>query len=143
MSNTTTPTTCPTCGCYAPTGICQSSSCKTRPAFACVECLDTFTIDRGGREIACPYCRPAITIRISGLGHGLGMSRGYDTCSAQTGSSMTFTGTRSEILNDVVRVRRAAEGEASRQRVRGRNSITSGAIAIERHVRRALAAVAS
>lgn len=31
---TTHNTTCPTCGCYSPTGICQSPSCKPKTTFA-------------------------------------------------------------------------------------------------------------
>lgn len=109
--------------------------------FACVECYDTRVIDRGGAEIACPYC--PVEVKVSGFGHGLAAhaaeTYGYTTVVASSTSTLTFAGTRSSILGDVARVRRGAELAARAAGMRGRNHVSSGAIAIERRVRKALA----
>lgn len=110
-------------------------------SFACDTCFDTMTIDHGGREVPCPYCGHKLvkTVKLTGLGWGLGEDGfKYDTVSEYTRSTMTFVGYESAILNDVRRVRLAAEGEARQRRLTGRNTISSGAIAIENRVRKAL-----
>lgn len=105
--------------------------------FQCEECFDTHVIDRDGAEIPCPYC--VITVKITGLGHGLGGDgRLYSTAVAYTSSTITFQGTREAILANVREVRKDAELRAHRSRIYGRTSISSGAKAIERHVRKAV-----
>jgi hypothetical protein len=110
-------------------------------SFNCVECFDTLTIDRAGAEITCPYCSPVdrFSLKITSLAHGLG-SEGekYATASAWSSSTITFSGTRSEILADVTVARIHAVSIARQRGLTGRNSVSSGAIAIERRVRKAL-----
>ena len=106
-------------------------------AFVCRECLDTGTIDRDGAEIRCPYCEP--TVKLSGLSRGLGLlGANYFTARHHTTTTIEFYGRPNEILADVRHVRAAADAAARRAGYRGRNSISSGERAIERHVRRAL-----
>ncbi len=114
--------------------------------FACDTCYDTGEIDYEGRVTACPDCTIAapdtITIRISGLGHGLGADgRHYETAVAWTASSITFEGTKSAIRADVRRVRAHAVVAANIAGYKGRtrNSISSGAIAIDNRVSAELA----
>jgi hypothetical protein len=122
---------------------------------SCLNCYDSRTIDFEGRIDPCPACAggtttealvplttPLVTIKISKLGHGLGdHGDQYATATAWTGSSITFTGTPRAIAADAARVRAIAEGKA---RIggynKGRNHVSSGAIAIQKHVLRALAA---
>ena len=108
--------------------------------FTCDECFDTLTIDFGGREITCPFCKePVLDILLRRLPHGLGYEGGkYATVAQFSSSTLTFRGTRAEIVTDVRRVRLAAEGEAKRRGLSGRNSVSSAAIAIEKRVREAL-----
>lgn len=120
----------------------------TDTTFACDNCYDTGEIDYEGRVTACPECNVAapgtITIKISGLSHGLGADgRHYETATAWTTSSITFTGTKSAIRNDVRRIRAQAVVAANIAGYRGRtrNSISSGAIAIDNRVSAALAAI--
>ena len=107
--------------------------------FNCIECCDTYRIDSAGSEIACPYCQP-ITLKISGLSHGLGQAGGrYITALSYTRTCIVFVGTREAILSDVTYFRRLDESYARSKGIKGRNGITSGSIAIERKVRAALA----
>lgn len=107
--------------------------------FSCIECFDTKLIDRAGAEITCPYCPGRISIKISGLGHGLGESGSkYATATDFKSSTITFVGTPSQIINDVVNIRQAADHTARMMGKRGRNYVNSGARAIEAHVRKAL-----
>lgn len=106
--------------------------------FHCIQCCDTKLIDRAGAEIVCPYCS-GISVKISGLGHGLGESGSkYATATDFKSSTITFVGTPNQILNDVVRVRQEADHAARMMGKRGRNYVNSGARAIEAHVRKAL-----
>lgn len=125
-----------------------SITSMTNTTFACDNCYDTGEIDYEGRVLPCLECNVAapgtITIKISGLGHGLGADgRHYETATAWTASSITFTGTKSAIRNDVRRIRAQAVVAANIAGYRGRtrNSISSGAIAIDNRVSAALAAV--
>lgn len=106
--------------------------------FDCDQCYDTECIDRGGAEIPCPYC--VKTVKITGLAHGLG-NRGsdYRTAVSFGASTITFQGTARAILAEAVRVRRNAEADARLAGRKGRNAVSSGAIAIENHIRKALA----
>src|SRR5262245_28095746 len=108
--------------------------------FACETCLDFYTIDRGGREIACPDCSP-VTIKISGLGHGMGdLASYYFTAAEHTGSSITFkAASYNAIINDVANVTRSAKLRALVEGRKGRNSTSSWAIAIDKRVRAAVA----
>ena len=113
--------------------------------FACENCYDTGEVDYEGRVTPCVECTvaapEAITIRISGLGHGMGAhGANYETATAWTGSSITFTGTKSAILADVRKVRRHAVVAANIAGYKGRtrNHISSGAIAIDNRVSAAL-----
>jgi DNA-directed RNA polymerase subunit RPC12/RpoP len=113
----------------------------------CDTCYDTHTIDQGGAEIACPDCAShgVITLKVTKLNHGLGHHGDqYETAVAWTGSSITFVGTPGQIAQDLRRVRAIAEGKA---RVggynKGRNHVSSGAIALQRRVLAELAAVQS
>ena len=104
--------------------------------------LDTWPVAPDGTyhfvEVASPHC--AREVKITGLGWGLALHGPlYETCLRHTETTMTFVGTKSEILTDVVRVRSAAECQARLTGLKGRNYITSGAIAIEKRVRKALA----
>lgn len=108
--------------------------------FACTTCYDTATIDQGGAEVECPACSP-ITVKITGLSHGLGYKGAEYWCAAEyTSTTITFRGSRGAIRHNVAEVRSAAEREAKRQGLRGRNWISSGPLSIEAHVRKALAA---
>jgi hypothetical protein len=100
--------------------------------FACQTCFDTETIDQGGREIACPVCT-SVTIKLTGLAHGLGLEgERYATATAYSSSTITFTAaTKATILADVTRVEREAK-----QGTKGRTSASSWAIAIAQRVRR-------
>jgi hypothetical protein len=81
------------------------------------------------------------TIKITGLGWGLGLTgKRYDTVTDFTSSTITFEGTPGAILADVARVRRTDKLTAAASGLKGRNSVSSGAIAIEKRVRKALAA---
>jgi hypothetical protein len=97
----------------------------------CRTCYDTEVIDQGGREIPCPACQRVsiVTIKITGLGHGLGhYADSYATAVAHTGSSITFSApSRAIILADVNRVRASAIAQVGH---RGRDSRSSWAIAI-------------
>lgn len=109
-------------------------------SFTCAQCFDTRTIDQGGAEIVCPTCQDWIEIKIAGLVHGLGEEgRRYATASGYTSSTITFTGTATGVLSNVISVRQSAEFAARQQGLTGRNNVSSGAIAIERRVRKALA----
>lgn len=106
--------------------------------FTCAECCDTETIDRGGAEIACPYC--TIEVKLTGLSHGLGNEgEHYGLVVAYTPTTITFVGRFSSIMSEVRRVRAHAESVARQQGAKGRNRITSGALAIERLTIAALA----
>lgn len=112
-------------------------------AFDCETCYDTGKIDGMIRgvwgEMDCPSCKPAIQFTITGLGWGLGLDGDkYATASKFSKSTITFTGYRNDIMADVMSVRRTAEVEARRRGLKGRNSVSSGAIAIEKRVREAL-----
>ena len=100
--------------------------------FACATCFDTETIDVGGREIVCPDCT-SVTIKLTGLAHGLGLEgERYATATAWTSSTITFTAaTKAAILADVTAVERKAKAGA-----KGRTSASSWAIAIAQRVRR-------
>lgn len=110
--------------------------------FKCDKCFDTRTIDFGGREVPCPHCQPLPRIeqvKLTGLAHGLGLSGDlYTTAIACSSTSITFRGTRNRILDDVRNVRLSYEGEARRRGLKGRNSVSSGPIAIEKRVKEAL-----
>lgn len=104
----------------------------------CPTCFDTFTIDRGGKEIMCPDCNPAV-IKLTGLTHGQHEPGNYETAVLRSKSSITFAAhTHGEIMRDVVNQRAAAEHEARRQGLSGRNSVSSGQKSIEAHVRQAI-----
>jgi hypothetical protein len=108
----------------------------TEIPFTCDTCYDTGTIDTEGREIACPDCAP--TLRISGLSHGIGsFGDRYATAVRHTDSSITFAGTRAQILADVAAVRSRAVTSAKIAGENGRTNISSWAIAIEKRVRAA------
>lgn len=101
--------------------------------FTCETCFDTRTVDSGGREVACPDC--TVTVKLTGLGWGLGETGSrYATCTACSKSTITFTGTRDDIRRDVASVARADVVAARMRGRKGRNSISSGALAIERRV---------
>lgn len=106
----------------------------------CDQCFDTYTIDRAGAEIACPYCPDITVVKLVGLAHGLGQSGfSYATVGRNYSlSTMTFVGRPAAILADVARVRRAADETARLAGKRGRNHFNSGARAIERKVCAAL-----
>jgi hypothetical protein len=112
--------------------------------FACDVCFDTGTIDFAGSEIVCSQCAgkpgvPTVTVKLTGLGFGLGEDgKHYRTCTAYTRTTITFEGTKRDIRADTNRVRNEAERAARIAGHRGRNSISSGAIAIDRRVRDAL-----
>lgn len=80
-----------------------------------------------------------ITIKITGLAHGLGdYGCLYETARDFTGSTITFVGTKSSILRDARRARTAKEREARSQGLKGRNYVSSPFIAIERRVQAAV-----
>lgn len=108
-------------------------------SFTCAQCFDTRTIDQGGAEITCPFCLDFIEVKITGLGWGLGETgERYETCSGCTSSTITFVGEHNDILKDVARVRQHDVAQAKSLGLKGRNNVSSGAIAIERRVRKAL-----
>lgn len=107
--------------------------------FACETCFDTRVVDSGGREVDCPDCS-VLGFKLTGLAHGLGYDgRLYKTAVRSTSTTIEFFGGRREILADVASVRRTAELEATARGLIGRNSVSSGAFAIERRVRKELA----
>jgi hypothetical protein len=108
------------------------------PGFACTECLDTGTIDRDGAEIRCPYCEPLV--KLTGLSRGLGCDGAlFFTARHYSRSTIEFYGRPADVLADVRRVRAAAEARARAAGYRGRNWMSSGPVAIERRVSKALA----
>ena len=116
----------------------RSQEAHTDPMpFSCPQCFDTATIDRAGAEIACPYC--PITVKITGLAHGFTADpAAYATLQSVTATTATFVSSRNGILIDVAVARQRAMTEARLRGLKGRNWISSGAIAIEARVRKAL-----
>lgn len=109
----------------------------TNPAaFACVECFDTQCIDRGGAEIACPYCTR--TVKLTGLRLWGPALTSYKTMTAHTETTATFTGTRGAILADAREALAQAELLAMTIGRKGRNSTTSLQVAILKRLRKAL-----
>ena len=111
----------------------------TNPAaFACIECFDTRCIDRGGAEIACPYCTR--TVKLTGIRQPLSsVLASYKTITAHTATTITFTGTRSAILADARQALDTAELLAMTWGAKGRNHYTSTQVAILKRLRVALA----
>jgi len=107
-------------------------------SFKCIECFDTQVIDRSGAEVTCPYC--PVTIKLTGLTHGFPAVEKYSTIASYTSTTVTFTGTRGEILRDAAIVRQQACTAARLQGLKGRNHVSSSAISVEGRVQRALGA---
>jgi len=103
--------------------------------FDCETCFDTDVIDHAGAEIPCPDC--SITVKLTGLRVGPEYAE-YTTLVNSTKTTMTFRAPRRTILNDVYRVTTKTIAEARRRGLKGRNWMSSGAIAIEKRITKEL-----
>lgn len=107
--------------------------------FKCQDCFDTLVIDRHGAEIECPYCTPKIVIKLSGLNGSLASAaEELTTARLVTASTAYLHGTPREIRNDARTLRANAVTEATRKGLKGRNWVSSGPIALEKRVRKAV-----
>lgn len=112
--------------------------------FNCDTCYDTKTIDARGAEVGCPDCAPTadtpLTVKLTGLRASVACE-GTDlfTVEDYTATTITLYGTRGEILADVRRNANRKKAEAARAGLKGRNYISSGAIALAKRVNDALA----
>lgn len=107
--------------------------------FACQTCFDTFEVDEAGTLVPCPECGlDVIEVKLTGLDFGVGMDEQYWTASYATASTLTFRGTRRAIALDVREVTAERKRAAAAVGLKGRNHVSSKAIAIESRVRNAL-----